>query len=154
MNGDDVSGPVFIDSNVLVYWADRDEPAKRAIASAVGRAAIVSGRGVISTQVVGEFIRATSRGRALAEQRRGVAERGREIIRAWPVHAVDARVVELAIAYWERFSISYWDAQILASARCAGCQTILTEDDHHSQLDGVKYINPFVPGFDVEAACG
>ena len=46
---------VFLDTNVLVYASDRDEPDKRRRARALLRATAADGNGVISTQVVQEF---------------------------------------------------------------------------------------------------
>ena len=44
-----------------------------------------------------------------------------------------------------RFSLSYWDAAILAAASELGCATVWSEDMAHGQdYDGVIVMNPFV----------
>ena len=52
---------VFLDTNVLVYASDRDEPDKRRRARALLRATAADGNGMISTQVVQEFFVAATR---------------------------------------------------------------------------------------------
>ena len=40
---------------------------------------------------------------------------------------------------------AYWDAAILAAAKAARCQQLLSEDLNHGQdYDGVVVVNPFL----------
>ncbi len=78
------------------------------------------------------------------------AEAARAEIRdlfAWDPVPVDAAVIESAWSLQERFSLSFWDALIVAAARTAGCPQLLTEELSHGQdLDGVVVVNPFRVG--------
>ncbi|MBI4635006.1 MAG: hypothetical protein HY727_01525 [Candidatus Rokubacteria bacterium] len=48
--------------------------------------------------------------------------------------------------------MSYWDAQLWATARLNQVSTILTEDSTHGRvLEGIQYLNPFAPAFDLAA---
>jgi predicted nucleic acid-binding protein len=56
-------------------------------------------------------------------------------------------VLQAALALKDRFQTSYWDAAILAAAKAAGCQEVLSEDLNHGQdYDGVIVVNPFLGG--------
>lgn len=54
----------------------------------------------------------------------------------------------------KRFSLSFWDALIVAAAQAAGCSHLLTEDLSHGQdLDGVRVVSPFrVASSDLDGA--
>jgi predicted nucleic acid-binding protein len=50
---------------------------------------------------------------------------------------------------------SYWDAQIWASARLNQIGMILSEDyAHNSLVEGVRFINPLLPDFDLKYITG
>ena len=52
----------FLDSNIFIYAVDRDDPCRQRRAACVISELQRSARGVLSTQVVGEFVRVTSAG--------------------------------------------------------------------------------------------
>lgn len=139
---------LFVDTNVFIYATDRNEPQKMSFALDLLDYLLGSGRGVISTQVVGEFVRTASRGISNLDRRSNVADRGRYILQEWPTTPLTSSVTMNAIAIWEQNQVSYWDAQICAAALHAGCKAIITEDTHDS-IEGVRYVNPFAEGFDV-----
>jgi predicted nucleic acid-binding protein len=63
---------------------------------------------------------------------------------AWEPVLVDAPVIEAAWRLESRWSISFWDAAILAAARAAGCSHLLTEDLADGEtMGGVMIVNPF-----------
>jgi predicted nucleic acid-binding protein len=44
--------------------------------------------------------------------------------------------------------LSFWDTQLWAAAKAYGLGTILSEDfNSGSTLGGVRFVNPFEPGF-------
>ena len=48
--------------------------------------------------------------------------------------------------------LSYWEAQLWATARLNQIEIVLTEDFEHGRtLDGVRFLNPFAPGFHLSA---
>ena len=51
----------LVDTNLLVYIYDRSEPAKQKIAETLYDRLTLSGRGVISTQIMAEFFNVTTR---------------------------------------------------------------------------------------------
>ena len=45
----------------------------------------------------------------------------------------------------DRYQLSFWDALIVAAAKSASCQYLLTEDLQADQnVDGVLIVNPFM----------
>jgi predicted nucleic acid-binding protein len=143
---------VFVDSNVLIYTVSRgiDEP-KRLKALEVLRELLDPNAGVISPQVIGEFVSACSRPSfpwASDVQILGQAEAW---IEEFEVARLDAVTTEQAVRATNRYRLHYYDAQIWAAARVSGCEVILTEDTHGDQIEGVRYVNPFAPGFELES---
>ncbi len=138
---------LFVDTNVLVYSVDRSEPERKMLADAVLGDLVTSRSGAISPQVVAEFVSAGCnrlRSPLTKEQVESVIVR---LLPAFTLIPIDAAVVREALRCWRRYSISYWDAQIWATARIGGIDTIVTEDCPMAELEGVRYINPFAEGF-------
>jgi predicted nucleic acid-binding protein len=50
-----------------------------------------------------------------------------------------------AIERSERYTISYWDAAIVAAAEALNCETVYSEDLNNGQVyGGVRVVSPFV----------
>jgi len=140
---------VFLDTNILVYSVDRSEPEKESRAVEVIDFVQRSGNGTISPQVIAEFISASRRVRPKLTQ----VQVDRVIdpaLRTFALLPINAAVTREALRCWRRYSISYWDAQIWATARIAGVDVILSEDCPAAELEGVRYINPFAEGFSLD----
>ena len=99
--------------------------------------------GVISTQVLQEFYVNVTRkieNPLPKSKARGIIES----YLAWPVELNDTRTVLAASEIEERHMLSFWDALIVASARNAKAEKILTEDLNHGQkIEGILVENPF-----------
>jgi predicted nucleic acid-binding protein len=133
---------VFVDSNVWVYAVDEDERVKRAQARAV-LSPTAPDTLVTSAQVLGEFYTTVTRelARPVADE---VAADMVERMARLPVVAIDADRVQEAIAGSRSWQLSYWDALIIAAARSAGCDRLLTEDlAEGATYGGVRVENPF-----------
>lgn len=132
----------FLDTNVLVYAIDGSDPAKHRIAQEliVRRADDL----VVSAQVLSELyavITRKFRDSITPEQAASFVNRISDL----PVLAIDADLVRDAIRLSRDAQLSYWDALIVAAARHAACDVVLTEDlSHGSTVAGVRIENPFV----------
>ncbi len=134
---------VFFDTNTLVYANDRGFPQKRKRARELIRHAIAGGTGSISTQVLAEFwVTAT---RKLKEPLAPESAREQIVLfSTFRVQAVDHATVLEAIRIQERHQLSYWDAQIVASARLAKAAVLYSEDLRDgAEYEGVRVRNPF-----------
>jgi predicted nucleic acid-binding protein len=57
---------------------------------------------------------------------------------------VGAELLEAGWSVEDRFGLSCWDALIVAAARVAGCDYLLTEDlQHEAEFAGLQVVNPF-----------
>ncbi|MBM4430240.1 MAG: PIN domain-containing protein [Chloroflexi bacterium] len=139
----------LIDTNVLVYAYDRSQPDKqRRALELLDR--LVLGGGVLSTQVLGEFFVTVTRKIPAPLSAREGYERIQNYVRAWTVLSVTPLIVLEAARGVQQHHLSYWGAQIWATARLNQIPVILSEDlPHGTTLDGVSFVNPFVQGFTV-----
>jgi predicted nucleic acid-binding protein len=136
-----LSQRTFIDTNVFVYAEDADEPDKRETAQGLIRQLALQQRGVVSTQVLTEYIAAARRRLkfSLAECRQTVILMRRfDVVLIKPELVLEA--LDLAITY----QLSHWDALILKAASVSGCGVLLTEDLQDGRtIEGVRIENPF-----------
>ena len=135
----------FVDTNILLYSLDLEpaNPAKTAIATE-----ILTGTDLtLSVQVLQEFYVQATHPRRPDALPPDIAVR---LIQKWlrfRIQENTVAVLQSALALKDRYQTSYWDAAILAAAKTARCQHLLTEDLNHGQdYDGITVINPFFPG--------
>lgn len=136
-------GPVFVDTNVLVYAFDQSASEKRVRAQSLLDRLWRDMRGCLSIQVLQEFYVAVTQ--KVSKPIEG--ETAAEIIRDlsfWKLHAPVAEDVLGAVRLQQRHKTSFWDAMILWSARQLGCNKVWSEDLSEGQdYDGVQVVNPF-----------
>jgi predicted nucleic acid-binding protein len=137
----------FIDTNVLVYADSADAGVKQTTASALIAQCLRDGSGVISTQVLHEFVNAAIRKLGLPLDL--VRARIRLYSRFETINASPAAVLD-AIDLHALHGVSVWDALLLQAARQGGCEQLLTEDlQAGAVISGLRIVNPFeapVPG--------
>jgi len=135
---------VFVDANVLVYARDASHAAKQQAAANWIDFLWRSGDGRLSTQVLSEFYVAVTRrldpGMTVADARADVRD-----LLAWRPVPITGELLTEAWHVQDRFHFAYWDALIVAAARGAECNRLLSEDLQDGQdLDGVSVVNPFL----------
>jgi len=136
-----MTGPVFVDTNVLLYAFDEADPIKQAAAQAWRAALWKSRAGRISFQVLQEFyVNVRQKWPSAAEAARAEI---RDLL-AWHPVAIDGALLERGWKTQDRYRLSFWDAMIVAAANVSGCGYLLTEDLQSGQtLDGVTVVSPF-----------
>lgn len=136
-------GKAFLDTNILVYAADRSEPTKsksKAARNLVSRLA-QKGTPCISTQVVQEFFVTVTRKMGVAPL---VARDLILALKGFERVIVDFEDIQAAIDGHILWKISFWDALIVAAAKKAQCAVLYTEDLNDGQtIGGVRVMNPF-----------
>jgi predicted nucleic acid-binding protein len=135
--------PVFVDTNVLVYARDASEPAKQPQAAAWVEHLWRTRTARLSFQVLQEYYATTT-----GKLRPGLTpEQARADVRdllAWRPVSVGTQLLEAGWGVEDRFGLSCWDALIVAAARIAGCDYLLTEDlQHGADFDGLRVVDPF-----------
>ncbi len=144
-------GEVLIDTNVLVYAHQPAEAHKYAQAVRAVEVLTESGIGRLSTQVLGEFVSATTRvRRRILTIKEALAQVAR-LADALPVLDITRMIVLEAVRGVRQHKLSYYDAQIWATARLNQVATVFTEDfEDGRRLEGVRFVNPLVSEFDAE----
>ena len=138
-----MSGPIFVDTNVLVYARDASEPERQPVAARWLDALWRAQAGRLSTQVLHEYyVTVTGKlrpGLPVEEARRDVRS-----LRAWMPIPLGADLIERAWSLQDRVSINFWDALIVAAAHAASCTVLLSEDMQDGmRLDGLRVVDPF-----------
>jgi predicted nucleic acid-binding protein len=135
--------PIFVDTNVLVYALDSGAGEKREQAAAWMALAWESRLGRLSVQVLQELYITLTR-----KLRPGLPPEAarREVRSLFPWRPIETgnTMMEYGWGLQDRFSLSWWDALIVAAARQADCRYLLTEDLRDGQdFDGTRVVNPF-----------
>lgn len=134
----------FLDTNILIYSFDDTNPKKKKKASELIKEAFSTGTGIISSQVIQEFLNVATRKFAV------------------PLKMIDAKtfleqiLVPLCEIYpspdlyyfsldiQEKTQYSFYDSLIVASAIKAGCSVLYSEDLQSGRLlGGLTIQNPF-----------
>jgi predicted nucleic acid-binding protein len=136
-----MTGPFFVDTNVLVYADDAHDPAKRARARDLLRRVLREGSGKLSPQVLQEFFAAATRKLGLS----AVDARERiEVFARMEVVRLDVDDVLAAIDLDRLHDLSIWDALVVRAALLAGCRTLHTGDLLEGRrFEGLQVVNPF-----------
>ncbi len=134
----------FIDTNVFVYSFDAKSAAKREIARNLIASALEKGTGVISCQVVQEFLNAATRKFAVPLKLED-AKKYLDIVLE-PLCEVfsSAELYHQALEIADEWRLSFYDALIVAAALQAECAVLYSEDMQDNQkIRGVAIRNPF-----------
>lgn len=132
---------VFLDTNILVYAALNQDPAKHGKAVALFRDLLANDNGAISAQVVNEFTN------VMFKKTRRTADQIRTLNQLFsPMMRLDttAGLVDRAITLKDQYGIQYYDALIVAAAERLSCDCIYSEDMSDGAAYGkVRIVNPF-----------
>lgn len=138
-----MTGPVFVDTNVLVYARDAAAGRKQQGADGWMHHLWQTRQGRLSYQVLSEYyITVTAKLRPGMDP--AAARRDIRALAAWRPVAVDAAVMDGAWVVQDQYHLSWWDSLIVSAAQAAGCGYLLSEDFQGGQdLDGIRVVNPF-----------
>jgi predicted nucleic acid-binding protein len=140
--------PVLVDTNILVYAHDAGEKQKQARALGVLHRLNALNTARLSVQCLAEFFSVVRQG---AKPRLSLAEATVQLerfARAWPILELTASIVLEATRGVRQHQLSYWDAQIWASARLNQIPVIFSEDFQDRQtMEGVTFVNPLADTF-------
>ncbi len=135
-----------VDTNVLVYFVDADDPTKQAQAIALlDKLAQEATPTILPWQVAVEFLsflrRQQNAGKiTAADTQRNLQQMETMFPIRLPSQAVLAESVDLSV----RHSLSHWDSLLLAACIEAGITTLYSEDlSDGTTYDSVTVVNPF-----------
>jgi predicted nucleic acid-binding protein len=139
-----MSGKYFLDANVFVYCFDRRDRRKQRRAETLVGQALDDHLGVISAQVVQEFLNvATSKfARPMSRDESGLYLDTvlSPLCETFPTIALYREALDLQAAT----GYSFYDSLIIAAALESGCRTLYSEDLQDGQsIRELKIFNPF-----------
>lgn len=135
-------GPFFLDSNILIYAFDTQEPKKRARSQALIEG-LPAEAIVLSSQVVNEFYFTVTRKlrRPLPAADAEAAVRGLSGFRIVPL---DYQLSLAGMEMVRKHQLSIWDALIVQTALFGKCRTLISEDFQSGRKYGdLSVMNPF-----------
>jgi predicted nucleic acid-binding protein len=139
---------VIVDTSVLIYAADRAAGSKHSRAAELLRA-LGEGQAAVSTQVLSEYANVATHPAKLGLAPEIAIRSVRVLELLYEVLPVTADTVISALEACDRWQLSYFDAQIWATAALAGVPVVLSEDfTDGCELGGVRFVDPFAEGFD------
>ncbi len=135
----------FIDTNMFVYAADSESGVKSRTAQQLIARAIQNSTGVISYQVIQEFLNVALRKFAtplsLEQAEWHIAKAFRPLF----IVPSSLGLYSEALGIFSRHKVAWYDSLILAAAAEAGCSVLYTEDmQHGTTIRGVRIVNPFL----------
>lgn len=146
-----MTGPVFVDTNVLVYARDAGEPIKQARAMDLLRLLWESRLGRVSLQVLQEYYVTVTRKLRLGLPKTD-ARLDVESLMTWRPLVPSRSTLTKAWKLEDRFQLSCWDSLIVAAALESRCEWLLSEDMQDGlKIENLRIQNPFAGKFDVSA---
>jgi predicted nucleic acid-binding protein len=136
-----------VDTKVFLYSLDINEPAKQAKAKALLAGLVGAPAATVTLwQVAGELLNGLRRwqlaGRVSAPD---VQTHFHNLLALFPLVVPATSSFSTYFDLFSRFSLSHWDAMLLAAGKEAGVTTLYSEDmDAGTDFDGLRIVNPFV----------
>jgi predicted nucleic acid-binding protein len=132
----------FVDTNLLVYTLDPEEPEKRALAADLLERVTASRALILSPQSLNECYRIVTDRRRIMSRKE--ARRFIGALSAFCVAPSGYEVTKQAWRIQDATNFVWWDCMLLSSASLAGAEYFLSEDlQHERQLEGMTILNPF-----------
>ena len=142
---------ILLDTNVIVYACDPGEPVKRDQAGKVLRHLEQAGYARLSVPCLSEFASATMRRLRPPLTPAEAAQQVERLTLSFPVYDLTPMIVLEALRGVREHRLSYYDAQVWATARLNQVPIIFSEDfNTNALLEGVRFVNPFAPDFALE----
>ena len=135
----------FLDTNILVYSFDEVHKAKRQKANGLIQEALKTQKGIISYQVVQEFLNIAIKKLPGRFKQDDLKDYLQAVL--WPICSVypSQELFQSALLCHYQHRVGFYDALVIAAASMSGCRVLYSEDLQHGQIiSGVKIQNPFL----------
>lgn len=130
-----------VDTNILIYVQDARDPVKQAKA-----VALVKGLpdGVLLWQVANEYLAASRKLVPFGYSHVQAFQDINNWRKVWTTILPTWAVMDKAEDVRQRFSLSFWDAMVVAACLESGVTRLYSEDfDAYQRIDGLQLVNPF-----------
>lgn len=135
----------FIDTNILVYAFSGQDPVKKSRAMSLLRSALEEGAGIISWQVVQEFLHLALHKNSLQIDSGTLVDTLHLILTPLCQVFATANLWDDALRLQRQFQYRFYDSLIIAAAVSSGVNLLYSEDLQHGQMIGsLRIENPFV----------
>lgn len=139
-----MSDRFFIDTNIFIYCFDDRQSDKRVRALAMISEALQTGNGIISWQVMQEFLNVSTRRFLVPLKSEDAKVYLQKVLHPLCHVFPDLDLYGKALDVLEKTGYSFCDSLIIASALRGGCAILYSEDLHTGQqVDSLKIVNPF-----------
>ena len=140
-----MNGKYFIDTNVFIYSFDIEQPAKQKRSQELIQLGLGTGFGIISTQVIQEFLNVATRKFAIPMKPEDSKAYLRSVMNPMCQVYPDLSLNEACLDLQVETGYSFFDSLILAAAIRGGCNFLFTEDMQDGQeIDSVTIKNPYI----------
>jgi predicted nucleic acid-binding protein len=144
MNVEQFPAPFFIDTNIFVYSFDPSARAKQRKAQAIIEFALTSKRGVVSTQVIQEFLNVATRKFSRRIDLHDAQEYLHRVLAPCCAGYPSVGLFSRALALQAITRFAFYDSLIVTAAVSLGCKSLISEDLQDGQeIDGLLIVNPF-----------
>ena len=139
-----MSDKFFLDTNIIIYTFDKASRAKQKKALALVGEAMEEQTGIISYQVVQEFLNVAGRKFATPLHPQDLKLYLKEILLPLcEVHSSHA-LFRQAVDLHEETGYAFYDCLIISGALEGGCRVLYSEDLQSGRaVDGLRIVNPF-----------
>jgi predicted nucleic acid-binding protein len=139
-----MNGKFFLDTNILVYCFDSSAPAKKRVADQFIAEALRHQNGVISYQVIQEFLNVATRKFATPMNMTDATRYLNDVLVPLCEVYSSQKLYDHALRIQFRFKLSFYDSLVVAAAHQAECEVLYSEDLHPGlQVEHVVVKNPF-----------
>ncbi len=139
-----MNGKYFLDTNIFVYcFDDRNADKKVRSLSLIGEA-LQSGKGIISWQVVQEFLNVSTKKFVSPLKAVDAKLYLQKVLFPMCVVFPNLSIFQNTIEIQDKTGYSFYDSLIIASALSQDCSTLYSEELHNGmEINGLRVVNPF-----------
>jgi len=133
---------VFVDSNIFIYAYTSDDEQKHSIARDLLQNNVLNNEIILSVQILNEFYSVMAKYKYPHNEIKLCLN---EIIEQVKVMPLELETIKLCVSIKEKYSYSWWDSLVLASALENDCEILYSEDLQSNQVieNKLKILNPF-----------
>jgi predicted nucleic acid-binding protein len=132
---------IAVDTNILLYVHDPRDPDKQGTAASLIRSLT---DGILVWQVACEYLSASRKLEPFGYSRAQAWQDIYDLRRVWTTVLPGWGVLERAERLLNAYSLSFWDAMIIAACLEGRVTRLYSEDfDAYPRVDGLEIVNPF-----------
>ncbi|MBN1181932.1 MAG: PIN domain-containing protein [Bacteroidales bacterium] len=140
-----MNGKYFIDTNIFVYTFDNKEPDKNKISNEIVAEALENSTGIISYQVIQEFINVSIKKFASPLSFIDCQKYLNVVLEPLCEVFSSIELYHQALDVMERWQYSFYDSLIITAALKAQCKLLYSEDLRHDhKIQNITILNPFI----------